>query len=72
MCLSTLAYGYQKKATVLKGLQEDIPIGKIEGVQLSINMAFPNEIALAPRPVVILIHGGGFISEINPPKINKF
>lgn len=52
----------KRNVLYLTGLQKDIPIRKIDGVQLSINIAFPEERTLAPRPVVILIHGGGFIS----------
>ncbi len=62
MCLSSLAHGSQKKSTPLKGLHVDIPIAKIDGVQMSINIAFPEKMSLAPRPVLMLIHGGGFIS----------
>lgn len=51
-----------KNSTLLKGLQENILIGKIDGVELSINIALPETTTIEPRPVVILIHGGGFIS----------
>jgi len=37
-------------------------MGNIGGVDLSINIAFPQRISTKPRPVVLLIHGGGFIS----------
>ena len=62
LCLSTLAHGSQKKSTSLKGLHENIPMGKIDSVELSINIAFPEKTSLEPRPVLLLIHGGGFIS----------
>ncbi len=60
--MSTLAHGSQKNSTLLIELQEDIVIGKIAGVELSINIALPETTTLEPRPVVILIHGGGFIA----------
>ncbi len=62
MCLSSAANGFQKDSTSLTGFQENILIGKIDGVQLSINISFPATRTIEPRPVVILIHGGGFIS----------
>ena len=62
LCLSTLAHGSQKKSTSLKGLHENIPMGKIDSVELSINIAFPEKTSLESRPVLLLIHGGGFIS----------
>lgn len=62
LCLSTLAHGYQKSSTFLKGLHENISMGKIDGIELSINIAFPEKNAVKPRPVLLMIHGGGFIS----------
>jgi acetyl esterase/lipase len=62
MCLSTLAHGYQKSSTFLKGLHENISMGKIDGVELSINIAFPEKTSVKLRPVLLMIHGGGFIS----------
>ncbi|MGJ8694007.1 MAG: alpha/beta hydrolase fold domain-containing protein [Thalassotalea sp.] len=56
------AYGTEIKTNSFTGLQENIPIGKEDGVELSINIAFPEAKTVSPRPVVILIHGGGFIS----------
>jgi len=60
--LSFLATGAANASSVLKGLHENIPMGKIDDVELSINIAFPDKVSSKPRPVVILIHGGGFIS----------
>ena len=62
LCLSTLAHGYHKNSTFLKGLHENIPMGKIDDIELSINIAFPEKASIKPRPVVLMIHGGGFIS----------
>ena len=44
------------------GLHIDIPIAKVGDVELAINIAFPQKAASSPRPVILLIHGGGFIS----------
>jgi acetyl esterase/lipase len=57
-----VVYGVEKTSTIQKGLHEDIPIGKIQGVTLSINIALPETTSVKPRPVVLLIHGGGFKS----------
>lgn len=46
----------------LVGLYEDISIGQIDNVPLSINIAFPQTSSAKPRPVLMLIHGGGFLS----------
>lgn len=43
------------------GLKTDIPIGEIDGIELSINIALPAEPGSGPRPVMLLIHGGGLI-----------
>jgi len=42
------------------GLKTDIPIGVIDGVTLRINIALPKH-SEKPRPVMVLIHGGGLI-----------
>ena len=62
LCLSNLAHGNQKNSTFLKGLHENILMGKIDDVELSINIAFPEKSSVKPRPVLLMIHGGGFIS----------
>lgn len=56
---ANLSYGSQTQN--LKGLHEDITIGEINGVKLSINLAFPQTHSAQPRPVLIMIHGGGFL-----------
>jgi acetyl esterase/lipase len=61
LCTITLGYSSQEHTRNLKGLYEDIPIGEIDGVKLSINIAFPQKRSTQPRPVLILIHGGGFL-----------
>lgn len=43
------------------GLQTDIPIGQVDGVMLSINIALPDTDSTEPRPAIVLIHGGGLI-----------
>lgn len=60
--LNTQAYGVKENSTLLKGLHENIPMGKVDDVELSINIAFPEKNSSKPRPVILLIHGGGFIS----------
>lgn len=62
ICVSAYAQSSSNNSTLLNGLNENIPIGKIDGVALSINIALPETKTIKPRPVVILIHGGGFIS----------
>lgn len=47
---------------VYSGLHKDVPIGVVEGTQLSINIAFPETNKTQTLPVVLFIHGGGFIS----------
>jgi acetyl esterase/lipase len=59
LCTATLSYSSQPLH--LKGLYEDITIGEIDGVKLSINLAFPQTLSAQPRPVLIMIHGGGFL-----------
>ena len=59
------SYHTDKNPGQFQGLYQDIPIGEIDGVTLSINIAFPKrqgKRSQKPRPVLILIHGGGFIS----------
>lgn len=71
---ATVSYGSQEQARHLKGLYEDIPIGEINGVKLSINIAFPERRGTQPRPVQILIHGGGFLKgdkSLNNLRIQK-
>lgn len=60
--LSSVAQGVEENNNYLTGLHNNIPIGEIDGVSLSINIAFPRVVSDEPRPVLILIHGGGFIS----------
>ena len=43
------------------GLKTNIPIGEVEGVELSINIALLDALGREPRPVLVLIHGGGLI-----------
>lgn len=47
---------------VYSGLHNDVPIGVVEGTELSINIAFPEINRSQSLPVVLFIHGGGFIS----------
>ncbi len=60
--LSLLSCGAIDKPQSLKGLYEDLPIGEVDGVPLSINIAFPDKNPVKPRPVLVMIHGGGFVS----------
>jgi len=62
MYFCTTALALQQSNQPYTGLHTDIPIGQIEGVNLSINIAFPQTPSATSRPVVLLIHGGGFIS----------
>ncbi len=43
-------------------LLTDVAIGEVEGTKLFINIALPGSRFQSPRPVILLIHGGGFIS----------
>lgn len=43
----------------LMGLRTDIKIGEVEGISLHINIAFPPDENTKPRPVLVMIHGGG-------------
>lgn len=52
------------------GLQEDILIGEVDGVSLSINIALPEININKPRPALVYIHGGGLIKG-NKNKFNK-
>ncbi len=52
----------EKNSTIWSGLSKAVPIGVVEGRELSINLAFPSQLSATPRPVVLLIHGGGFVS----------
>jgi acetyl esterase/lipase len=58
-CTTTFSYGSQ--VPHLKGLHEEVAIGEIDGVKLSINLAFPQTRSAQTRPVLIMIHGGGFL-----------
>jgi len=60
--LSAQAHGALENSTLLTGLHENIPIGKIDDVALSVNIAFPEKYSSKPRPVILFVHGGGFIS----------
>ncbi len=61
LCTASFSYSEQQHGQHRQGLYEDIPIGEIEGVPLSINIAFPQTRSKHPRPVHIMIHGGGFL-----------
>lgn len=60
--VSTLLHSSQADGPIHKGLYKDIFIGNVDGVAITINVAFPEKLSTKPRPVVLLIHGGGFIS----------
>lgn len=60
--LSSLSHADSKSACLLKGLHKDVPIAQVDGTQLSINIAFPDACNSQPRPVLLFIQGGGFIS----------
>ncbi|UTF60661.1 alpha/beta hydrolase [Gilvimarinus sp. DA14] len=55
----------------LSGLVTDIPIGIIDGVPLTINIAFPEKRSQKPRPALLIIHGGGFVSGNKDSKNNQ-
>ncbi|GGW79660.1 alpha/beta hydrolase [Alteromonas halophila] len=57
--ISNVAMANEEKYT---GLHTDIPIGQIAGTQLSINIAFPTKTSKKASPVILFIHGGGFVS----------
>ncbi len=74
LSLTSISCNAQEQATDLKGLYENILIGELDGVELSINIAFPQNISKQPRPVLILIHGGGFLKgdkSLNNTRIQK-
>lgn len=50
------------------GLHSNIPIGQVEGKQLFINIAFPTKAKKLASPVVLFIHGGGFVGGIKDAK----
>ncbi|KXI27456.1 alpha/beta hydrolase [Paraglaciecola hydrolytica] len=60
--VGSLSFSNTLYASAFKGLLEDILIGQIEGVKLSINIAFPDSKSEEPRGVLLFIHGGGFKS----------
>lgn len=61
MLFCTTTFSYSSQINNLKGLHENVAIGEIDGVKLSINLAFPQMRSAQPRPVLIMIHGGGFL-----------
>tara|TARA_R110000751_G_scaffold15290_1_gene49255 strand:- start:70950 stop:71795 length:846 start_codon:yes stop_codon:yes gene_type:complete len=61
MLVTTASLSHSSQIKSLKGLHEDIAIGEIDGVKLSINIAFPKTFSKQPRPVLLMIHGGGFL-----------
>lgn len=73
--MSPAVHCLEENSNVLKGLHNDIFIGEINGFDLSINIAFPEVVSIKRRPVLILIHGGGFISgdkNLKNEQIKKF
>lgn len=74
ICTISLNSSAQEQTLKFRGLYEDIPIGEIDGIELSINIAFPQQRSTEPRPVLILIHGGGFLrgdKSLNNKRIQK-
>lgn len=74
LCTIAISCNAQEQAGNLKGLYEDIPIGELDGVELSINIAFPQKFSTQPRPVLVMIHGGGFLrgdKSMNNSRIQK-
>jgi acetyl esterase/lipase len=74
LCLLFFVSFLSQSSQNLKGLHEDIPIGEIDGVKLSINIAFPQTSRQQARPVLIMIHGGGFLKgdkSLNNSRIQK-
>lgn len=61
-CLTATAATSVKGVICISGLCEDVPIAVVDGVELSINIAFPGEKSEEARPLVMLVHGGGFVS----------
>jgi acetyl esterase/lipase len=51
----------ENSSNTFTGLKTDIPIGEVDGVTLRINLAFPESKSATPRPVMLMIHGGGLI-----------
>lgn len=74
LCTTALNCSAQESTHDLKGLYEHIPIGELDGVELSINIAFPQKRSTQPRPVLVMIHGGGFLKgdkSMNNGRIQK-
>lgn len=44
-----------------KGLKTDIPIGKVDNVELVINIARPSNPSNSLSPAIVFVHGGGLI-----------
>ena len=62
-CIAFIPLGLASDSiSCIDGFCEDVPIGNVDGTALSLNIAFPKEPTSTTRPVVVLIHGGGFIS----------
>lgn len=63
MLLSTpvLSNSADKNSQNLTGLYQNVVIGMLGGVELSLNIAFPEQTSPEPRPVLMMIHGGGFL-----------
>ncbi|MEP1448014.1 MAG: alpha/beta hydrolase [Paraglaciecola sp.] len=61
LCLLLFVSFLSHSSQDLKGLHENIPIGELDGVKLSINIAFPATLSKQARPVLMMIHGGGFL-----------
>ena len=57
--VSSAVMGNEEQFT---GLHSNIPIGQIKGEQLFINIAFPTKTKKTASPVILFIHGGGFVS----------
>lgn len=62
LILVTLMFAFDLAAKQSVQLHKDIPIGANDGTKLSINIALPNTARKTPRPVILMVHGGGFIS----------
>ena len=49
-------------ANALSSVQQDVPYGTVGGHSLTLDIYEPSEQSSAPRPAVVLIHGGGWTS----------